>query len=273
MVGNIIRSTNMAALAGVLIFATITSASNVLIEDFSSDPKLQWMSLNDPVMGGVSTGTVMVEDGVGKFKGEVKIVASLDAPGFINMECREGEVPDLSTCAGIEFVARSNTDYTGYHFTFRKAQVAGSQNRFTRGYIHAFELGKDFNSVRLNFNEFSDDYDFTNGNKIRVACAEDPKHCPSEDTLQNMGRMTFGCDGVKGMVDMEVKSISAYDCSDLIQMKADIARAEHTIAVPIAGAACFFSLVSLFFVWRMKMNEMGPAATPVSTVDTAIEMN
>jgi len=59
---------------------------NILLVSFDSDSTLQpWTTVNDPVMGGKSTSTITVRSGVGVWEGEVKVVDSLQAPGFCTL--------------------------------------------------------------------------------------------------------------------------------------------------------------------------------------------
>ena len=50
-------------------------------------------TLNDPVMGGKSSGTWQVANGVGVFEGDVNVVPSLHAPGFIEVSAGSISAP------------------------------------------------------------------------------------------------------------------------------------------------------------------------------------
>ena len=63
------------------------------------------------------------------------------------------------------------------------------------------------------FNRFSDKWNDATGD-ITVECSEDPSYCPSEKWLKRMETMSFWGEGVEGMVDLEIKSISAVGCDE-----------------------------------------------------------
>ena len=48
-----------------------------------------WHETNDPVMGGQSSATFAVKDGMGVFNGTCRIVPKLAAPGFCNAQVSE----------------------------------------------------------------------------------------------------------------------------------------------------------------------------------------
>ena len=57
----------------------------IMIEDFSS-PTHTWATMNDPVMGGKSRSSFVVEEGVARFAGTCEVVGFLDAPGFVTLQ-------------------------------------------------------------------------------------------------------------------------------------------------------------------------------------------
>ena len=95
------------------IFSPSQASSIPLVSFDPSAPKeLQhsWKALNDPVMGGRSTSTVVIDNAVLNFTGTCAIVPSLNAPGFItaatghSMFSHETFV-DVSSCTGLEVMA------------------------------------------------------------------------------------------------------------------------------------------------------------------------
>lgn len=248
---------SLSSCPNVVVSAESTTTS-ILIEDYGETPMLEWYTINDPVMGGLSFATVTVEDGLAKFSGMVEDVPSLQAPGFVAMRSGDGSFPDVSSCGGIAIEARSNTDYGGYRFDFSPMQAEST--RYARGFKTPFNVGKEFETIKLPFGAFSDNWDGRTGD-IRVLCADDPSYCPSRNTLQNLGRMEIMGEGVKGVVDLEVKSVSAYDC-----VESRMEMMENKAAVPLSAVAMVISLLSLFFVWRMRMKERkGVQMAPSST--------
>lgn len=195
-----------------------TQADEVVIEDFSS-PKYKWTTLNDPVMGGKSHSSLEIKDGVASFAGVCAIVPSLQAPGFITM--RSGGIfhkdifPDVSLCSALKINMRSTVEYTGYRLSFGTDRVPGG--RYAMGYKAPFSVGSSFSDVVLPFSLFSDNWNDATGD-IKVECADDPKYCPSQATLQNMKTMSFWGEGVEGLIGLEIKSISAIGCSSKMKV-------------------------------------------------------
>merc|ERR1712232_1392629 len=98
--------------------------------------------LNDPVMGGKSTGTWSLGDGFGILDGEVVNVPSLKAPGFIKAAA-DGKFPDISEFidGSLVLTVRSSTpEYAGFRVTFvsgamsaRYSCAGGGNLPFSRG--------------------------------------------------------------------------------------------------------------------------------------------
>lgn len=198
------------------------NTKSIVLEDFQN-PTNTWSTLNDPVMGGQSYSKVEIDAvaGVAKFTGECAIVPSLQAPGFITMETggkfgdKPAKFPDISTCSAFQFELKTNTEYSGYRVSFGKAHAKGG--RFAYGYKAPLLLDEDlppvgeFGSVVIPFKNFSDKWNDATGD-IEIECADDPTYCPSQQWLQTMETMSFWAEGVEGIVDLEVKSISAIGC-------------------------------------------------------------
>mmetsp|Transcript_30536 Transcript_30536/g.34819 ORF Transcript_30536/g.34819 Transcript_30536/m.34819 type:complete len:297 (-) Transcript_30536:220-1110(-) len=211
------------------------NSKTIVVEDFSN-PTNKWKTLNDPVMGGKSYSSLSIDGGVAKFTGKCAIVPSLQAPGFITMETggqfgeRAAKIPDVSTCSGFEFQLKTNTDYAGYRVSFGKAHPKGG--RFAYGYKAPLPMDilpsvGEFGSVTIPFNQFSDKWDDATG-EILVTCADDPQYCPSSKWLKSMETISFWGEGVEGMVDLEIQSISAIGC--------DADASENAMAPPMITA-------------------------------------
>ena len=194
----------------------------IVVEDFKN-PTNKWKTLNDPVMGGQSYSKVEIDtaSGVAKFSGKCAIVPSLQAPGFITMETgsnfgeKPASFPDVSTCSAFQIVLKTNVEYSGYRFSFGKAHAKGG--RFAYGYKvplpeEEFPPVGEFGPIILPFNRFSDKWNDATGD-IETECVDDPAYCPTQKWLQRMETISFWGEGVEGMVDLEVKSISAIGCS------------------------------------------------------------
>lgn len=86
-----------------LLVATTSSAlgsySPLWTFDGSNDHKVKLV--NDPVMGGQSNSDFTVDDDADRlnWNGEVKIVPSLSAPGFCNLETSKNYMDKVSVCS------------------------------------------------------------------------------------------------------------------------------------------------------------------------------
>lgn len=206
-------SSSSLALALLSSVVSVNGIKDVTIEAFGDTPSHQWIGLNDPVMGGESTGTATVIDGVGVFDGEVVDVPKLSAPGFISMTTRGNFFPDLSSCTGLRLHVMSQTDYKGFRVSFGTNHPAGSMP-YASGYKARFDAPVGFfGDVELPFTDFSDNWDPYTGDQV-VTCETDQQYCPDETTLKNLLRFEFMAEGVLGEIHLEVKSIKAYGCDD-----------------------------------------------------------
>eukprot|EP00535_Pseudo-nitzschia_heimii_P006937 CAMPEP_0197190380 /NCGR_PEP_ID=MMETSP1423-20130617/21540_1 /TAXON_ID=476441 /ORGANISM="Pseudo-nitzschia heimii, Strain UNC1101" /LENGTH=545 /DNA_ID=CAMNT_0042642749 /DNA_START=66 /DNA_END=1703 /DNA_ORIENTATION=+ len=188
----------------------------IALEDFSS-PVNDWTTMNDPVMGGQSTSSLSIEadDGYARFSGTCAIVPFLRAPGFVTMvtgRYGSGSFPDVSTCQGLTISMRTDVEYDGFYVSFGTDRAPGG--RYAMGYKSHFELapGDGFVETRLPFAEFSDRWDDATGKTI-VACEDDPRFCPSLDTLRDMKTMSLWGEGVEGTFVLDVERIEAYGCA------------------------------------------------------------
>lgn len=175
-----------------------------------------WKEQNDPVMGGESTGTFTVSNGLGVFDGDVVDVPFLKAPGFIKTTVVDmkplGKVfSDVSSCSAITLTARASNSYAGYRLSLGNAHAPGGKT-FAYGYKSHFTppVGK-FGTVTIPLDDFSDYWDDATGDPIKT-CKEDKQYCPDAKTLKDMRTMSVWAEGVKGKVHLEIKSIGATGC-------------------------------------------------------------
>merc|ERR1719498_1824173 len=106
-----------------LLGAGVATATTVPLVTFdgAAGTTHKFTELNDPVMGGQSTGTWTEADGVATFDGQVNIVPTLKAPGFIEGWANDGHFADASAAAGgaLVLTVRSNTpNYEGFRVSF-----------------------------------------------------------------------------------------------------------------------------------------------------------
>jgi len=209
----------------------------IVLEDFTN-PRHKWKEMNDPVMGGKSTGTFAVDPDqeVGIFHGSVEIVSFLNAPGFIKAETEASSWPDVSTCEGLQLVVQSSTPaYRGFRVSFGhkrppgafpytygfktdmalRASGAGTDgdgDRDTDGGADEHEHEHEFQQIKLPFDAFTDMWDAGTGDAV-VTCHDNKEYCPDEATLKDLYSIGVWGEGVEGTVDLKIRSISAYGCS------------------------------------------------------------
>lgn len=193
------------------------ASTEIMLEDFSN-PLHEWKEMNDPVMGGRSTGTFSIEEdrGFAVFNGQVKDVPFLSAPGFIQARTTDKTVwPDVTSCEALELELRSNVDYAGYRVSFGTTHAPGGKF-YAKGYkatLHNVPTGADFVKIQIPFREFTDFWDDLTGDPIHT-CEEKALYCPDLMTLKDMKTVGFWGEGVKGKVSLEIKAIRAVGCAD-----------------------------------------------------------
>lgn len=195
----------------LLVIKIVVGENIVLVEfDSSKGPLPVWEEMNDPVMGGKSTGEFTVMEGMGVFSGEVVDVPFLKAPGFIQAST-PGPFPDVSSCKALSITCRSLTNYEGYKIAFGDKRGPIDCSFFSRGYKTALAAPSDLAAVEIPFDLFSNCNDDGTGLPIRT-CEDDPKVCPNERALENLGLITVWGEGVGGEVHLEITRIEATQC-------------------------------------------------------------
>jgi hypothetical protein len=194
-------------------------ATEILLEDFSN-PLHVWKEMNDPIMGGRSTGTFSIEEdrGVGVFTGAVKDVPFLQAPGFIQVRTIDKIVwPDVTLCQALELELRTNDNdpYAGYRVSFGTTHAPGGKF-YAKGYkatLQNVPNGGDFEKIQIPFRDFTDFWDDATGDPIHT-CQENALYCPDLLTLKDLKTMALWGEGVKGKVSLEIKAIRAVGCAE-----------------------------------------------------------
>jgi hypothetical protein len=202
---------------------SLSSAAPVALLSFDgSETEKAWKALVDPVMGGQSVATASV-DKDGQFAvldGEVKIVPSLNAPGFITGYA-QASFPDASGAIDGDLVltVRSSTpEYQGYKVSFAAGAISplfscasGGSSALGRGCFKAnfaVPSGDDFVDVRIPFKSFTDKWSSATGEPT-TTCAEDASVCPTAEKLGKIQRIEIWGEGVAGKVHIEVKAVRA----------------------------------------------------------------
>ena len=168
-----------------------------------------WREVNDPVMGGRSTGTFAVDkaNATGVFQGDCKIVPSLKAPGFCNMQAERASFADVSSLSALKLVVRSKMPYGGFKASFGPAPHTG----FFSSYKADFNVtaGEAWQTVVIPFDQFSSKWSSYTGEPT-VRCSKlHPEVCPDKQHLAKLSSMELSAEGVLGRFLLEVKSISA----------------------------------------------------------------
>jgi len=242
-------------IAGLLVGAV---AEDISLASFGEHGATIFKELNDPVMGGQSTGSWSYDlhGGFGIFDGQVVDVPSLKAPGFIKA-ASDGTFPDCSSTAsgGLVLQVRSTTpEYKGFRFSFASGTLSpsyacagGGSIPMSRGCFKAkFQVpkGSNFTEVRIPWRDFSDKWSPATGEQT-TTCAEDASVCPTAQRLAGIKRIEVWAEGAVGHIHLEVKSISARStavppafntCRSPIQrqLRYNISsRTEPTVPVPV----------------------------------------
>lgn len=210
----------LAAFLSTRAYVYGSETAEIRLECFQ-DPSHHWFMTNDPFMGGESTGTFVINDGLAIMDGEVVDVPFLKSPGFLQVQSRDllPRYSDVSSCHALKLTLRSSSDYSGYRVSFGNAHPAHAQT-FAFGYKADFEVSQsdEFVDVEVPFQDFSDFWDEETGDQIK-SCKDYPEYCPGQKTLEDMKTIAIWAEGVAGKVHIEIKEISATGCNGDIGMK------------------------------------------------------
>jgi len=205
------------ALLRLFALASVTAADDIMIATFdgAKGTTLTWKEMNDPVMGGKSTGTFTIDSAskVGVFDGKCAIVPSLKAPGFITAGAT-GSFPDISHCQNLVLNVNSANSFAGFRVSFGSEHYPPFYKHFfARGFKSDFQppTGK-FGDVVLPLKGFTDHWDDATGKAI-TTCADDSKACPTQKRLQNLETVQIWAEGIEGDVHLQIRSIRASGCT------------------------------------------------------------
>eukprot|EP00756_Hemistasia_phaeocysticola_P040716 Hpha_TRINITY_DN16879_c1_g1::TRINITY_DN16879_c1_g1_i2::g.150986::m.150986 len=191
--------------------------------------------LNDPVMGGKSTGNWSVQSkdqqSFGVMDGVVVDVPKLSAPGFIEASA-DAKFNDVSAAlsGGLRLTVRSPTpEYKGFRVSFAAGTLSpdyscagGGSIPFSRGCFKrpfSVKAGSEFSTVYLPFNTFSDKWSPATGVQ-NVTCSEDSDVCPTAKDLAGIVRFEFWAEGAAGHARLEVLRVDAVDGPTPLPVKA-----------------------------------------------------
>ena len=205
----------MVALACAIVQAAAAANDDEILLESFEHPIHTWREMNDPVMGGRSTGTFHIEDNIGVFQGEVANVPFLHAPGFIQARTTDKTpFPNISQCTALQLVVRTDhPEYTGYRLSFGSAHAPGGK-QFAYGYkanVGEVSADTEFGKIVIPLTEFTDFWDDATGDPIHT-CQENDLYCPDATTLNNIKTIAVWAEGVVGNVSLQLQSISAVGC-------------------------------------------------------------
>ena len=161
-------------------------------------------------MGGQSHSTFAVNNSVGVFSGEVKIVPSLKAPGFCNMQADKSTYPDISMHTHLMLQVRSvGPAYGAWKVAFGPADHSGSF--FFSSYKADFAInGSAWQVVSIPFTSFSSKWSPSTGEPT-TTCADDKEVCPSAKRLAGITTFEIAAEGAAGKFELEVQKVWAGD--------------------------------------------------------------
>eukprot|EP00049_Salpingoeca_infusionum_P002241 m.55106 g.55106 ORF g.55106 m.55106 type:complete len:400 (+) comp11466_c0_seq1:337-1536(+) len=187
-----------------------------------------WRLVNDPVMGGISKSTFNVDESGMQmnWKGEVKIVPKLAAPGFCNLETNTLLVNKANDARGTTHlllrVKTSSPEYAGFKVSAAartlNPQFASFKSNFT------VPVGNNWTTVAVPWTSFSNDWSPFTGNcdtkdptgKQHYCCSEEhPNVCITPADLKAIEQLGLWTEGVSGNFTLDIAWIGAGNMSAL----------------------------------------------------------
>merc|ERR1712113_102911 len=161
---------------------------------------LTWRPVNDPVMGGRSTSTFNVQQPLGIFEGEVKVVPFLGAAGFCNLETT-GSVgfPDVAGTDGITVNAQQTMDGGLKNFDVRFSTKQTNAARSGAAWQADLEILGGQSEVFVPYSAFTCQW---RGQKLST-CGD------IADQLSDVTQLVIGSGGVAGPFRLELTSFAA----------------------------------------------------------------
>jgi hypothetical protein len=193
----------------VALAACVSAQLTLVTFDGAPATTFKFYEMNDPVMGGESTGDFTVDAArkVGVFKGDCVNVPKLKAPGFLKASTSSGyftksKFADASGNTHLVLRVRSLTPYAGY-----KVSLGHNYFPILKDYKADFNATSEWSDVMVPFSAFSDNWSSYTGEPI-TTCEKDKKVCVTDKTLKNIEQIAFWAEGVAGQVHLEIESIS-----------------------------------------------------------------
>merc|ERR1719482_621928 len=172
-----------------------SAAPTVDLATFDAKPSHAWQSENDPVMGGQSSSTFSIHDGVGDYQGTCRIVPKLKAPGFTialtESPLRFAHFPDVSGMDGMIVDAENLGPVEDFKLAFCDSRLMVFRCQFA-SFKADFRIptGKR-QQVFLPWAAFSDKWDAATGKHT----SENP---PKKGSLESITQLQIWVEGVEG---------------------------------------------------------------------------
>lgn len=225
-----------------------TSVKKIVTFDNAKSTTQKWKNLNDPVMGGQSNSTYKIDTTAKQvtWEGDVKIVPSLKAPGFCNLETSKmfGKFDDASGNTHLLIRARTSTPaYQGFKLSFAADTLIPQFYSYKSNF---YLKGNDWQTVAIPLNNFSNDWSsftgdcFTkdpNGKQHYCCDADHPKVCPSQKSLRDISQVGLWTEGQAGHFNIEVQWIGSGNLTKSRPV-ADVVAAAPVSAIPKGDNTC-----------------------------------
>jgi len=174
---------------------------------FDGKAKHTWKAENDPIMGGVSESSFVVDPkGFGDYKGTCRIVPFLHAPGFtiaLTEMLTFGRFPDVSSMDGLVLGLKNvGGNISNFKFAFCDSRII--QHCKFQVYKADFALppSDDFSEIFLPWAKFSDKWSAYTGEHT----AENP---PKAASLRSITQLQLWTEGEAGDFHVQLKYIRA----------------------------------------------------------------
>ena len=169
------RARMSLVLVAVLSLAAVlpARATETVIEDFTMHPETRWRFFTDAVMGGVSTGRLVMVTGDGPPHARMTgHVSTANNGGFIQMRLDLAAPPPAGS-TGVQLIVRGNGQRYFAHLR------NGATLMPWQYYQAPFEVGADWAEVRLPFSAFR-------------ASGRMMPPLPAPDSLRSVGIVAYG---------------------------------------------------------------------------------
>lgn len=184
----------MAAAAAIVLSGMVVGQVDLLTFDGKAPHTVK--TVDDPVMGGGSTSTFDTQGGVGIWKGVVRVVPFLGAPGFATMRTMGDEAfPAVEGTKGIEVNFKHSEGLENYSVNIGINGITTEQTVYSA----PFQLLPDQAHVRIPWSSFSLTF---RGQKI-------PGPSLVDSLSKGINRVGLSTSGKAGSFEVQVVSIRA----------------------------------------------------------------